>query len=432
MEVVSSNLATPTAGTPEKSGVLFLSAPKKKVSAPSIYEIEFSADHDFGFEAEGPNHSTQIEMLEFKLCDYNGDISKRWYVEFYAPDRKRVYGRVNVSKDPVQRKYLLIKLSEKLSQQYNLKKNNDPVISFPVADKDNITFHMNAYIQAKREVLAKDSIKNITGSLVYFHEYLKRHQLTLVRPSEIKKNNISLFLQELPSHLSNRSKKNHLEFICSFFNYLINNYEDVLLKNPCHGIDKIKTKSEKNIAYSRKLANAIIAHLKEKRDFNTLNFCRFVGIGFIRPKEARMLKIGDIDFDRRTITLPAKNAKVTERTVKPLLDVFFKYLLEMNLQGYPPDYYVFTVSGVPGPKGAYQNCFQKRFKKVKDVFGLSKNHSLYGFRHSVVCDLLKSKAAWTEIMKYTGHETFDAFQEYAKSLMDEPAEDLSAGVLINF
>jgi hypothetical protein len=35
-------------------------------------------------------------------------------------------------------------------------------------------------------------------------------------------------------------------------------------------------------------------------------------------------------------------------------------------------------------------------------------------------------------MKYTGHTTFAAFEKYARSILNKPAEDLSSKININF
>ncbi len=425
---ISSNLATPTVETPVFTGVFSKSAPTKKKSAPSVYDVVFMV--------EGPNHLSENKMaLEIKCVNCNGDVSKRWYVEYYITDpisnkrvRKREYGRVNYEKDPAKRLELLTTLQNEISKSQNL----NPIAEneFSASDEKNVTYYLNEYLADKRKSLSRASIKNITGSLVYFHEFLKENNWSRLFPLDISKDMIRDFKTSLPSHLSNRSIRNHMEFVSSFFNYLINNYAKVLYKNPFKGVDKPISNSEVHVAYSLKQANEIVEYLKET-DINTLNFCRFVAIGFFRPKEARALKICDIDFDKKTITLPAANAKVKQRTVKPMLQVFFDYLKEMNIQDFPPNYYVFTTGYAPGPKKVYDNCFQRRFKKVKDHFGYTRLHTMYGLRHTIVCDLLESDAPWIEIMKYTGHKTMEAFAKYARSLLNKPAVDLSNHIKIS-
>lgn len=402
---------------------------KSKASAPSIYDLEF--------EVEEPNSNQNTEMAHQVLIkDCSGDISKRWYVEYYIVnpetkqrERKRDYGYVNKYKTTDERYTALRELKGKVIELLDGEISNKTV--FKHCNSDSITYYMNEYLRVKRPTLERESNKLYTGSLKCFHNFLKEKNLSHVQPHFITKQICQEFLYEQSKTVSNRSVNNHMEFVRGFFNYLVDTYEGVLLKNPFSKIVKLPSKSENHVAYTKKQAEKISEYLTE-RDPNLLMFCRFVAYGFLRCKETRNLKIGDIDMDKRTITLNAKIAKTKKRVVKPMLDTLYNYLLELDLQKYPPNFYVFTINNVPGPNKAYDNCFQKRYKKVKDHFGLSELYTIYSFRHTFVCELLNSGASWHEIMKYTGHTTFAAFEKYARSLLNKPATDLSNNISIHF
>jgi integrase len=428
-KVLSSNLATPTGKTPEKSGVFSKVRQTKKASAPSIYDLEFTV--------EGPNSNLNIEeMHNIKIIDCQGDLSKRWYVEYYITDsktqkkqRKREYGFVNKIHCPTERYEALTLLKSIIIQKLESKIEYNHLVNH--TDDNTITYYMNEYLRVKRRTIERESNKLYTGSLKCFHNYLKSKNMATIKPHLISKKVILDFLNEQSKTVSNRSVNNHLEFIKAFFNYLINNHEGVLLKNPCFGVQKLPSNSENHIAYSRNQAQKISEYLKEN-DVTMLHFCRFIAYGFLRCKETRNLKVGDIDFDKRTITLSAKNAKTKKRMIKPILETFFNYLLDMKIKDCNPNYYIFTVDGKPGPKKCYDNYFQKRFKKVKKNFSLNEKYTIYSFRHTFVCELLDSGASWHEIMKYTGHTTFTAFEKYARSILNKPAQDLSSNIKINF
>lgn len=425
----SSNLATPTSKNPVNTGFFSLSAPKKSKSAPSIYELEF--------EVEGPYSKTDTEMLnQIKSIDCGGDLNKRWYVEYYVLDnqskkrvRKRDYGFINKFKEKDLRYQALNDLRATVLQKLesSISQNDD----FKYEDTNNVTYYMNEYLRIKRRTLEKESNKLYTGSLKVFHAFLKTRNATHLQPHLISKQLINDFINEQCKTMCNRSVNNHFENVKGFFSFLIKNYDNVLIKNPCAGILKLPSKSENHIAYSKKQAQEISEYLKEN-DMAMLQFCRFVAYGFLRCKETRNLKIGDIDFDKRTITLSAQNAKTNRRTVKPILNTLFQYLIEMDLQKYPSNYYVFSIGGKPSNKKTYTNHFQKKYQKVKKHFGLNEKYTIYSFRHTFVCELLDSGASWHEIMKYTGHTTFSAFEKYARSILNKPATDLSSSININF
>ena len=168
------------------------------------------------------------------------------------------------------------------------------------------------------------------------------------------------------------------------------------------------------------------------KDLQLLQYCRFVAFGFLRCNEARKLRVGDIDFNRKTITLPVDSVKSKKRTVKPILSVIYNHLLEMNIKDLPTNYFVFSTNGAPGTHQTYECYFQKRYAKVKKKFNLNEKYTIYSFRHTFVCELLDSGASWHEIMKYTGHTTMAAFEKYARSILNKPAADLSDNINIKF
>lgn len=426
---MSSNLATPTNRSLEKSRLFSKVRQKGKKSAPSIYELEF--------EVEEPNSNENTEMAHQVITkDCSGDLSKRWHVEYYIinpetkkRERKRDYGYINKYKTADERYTALKELKAKVIETLDGEISNKT--AFKYSGSDSITYYMNEYLRVKRPTLERESNKLYTGSLKCFHNFLKEKNLSHVQPHFITKQLAVEFINKQTKTLSNRSVNNHMEFVKGFFNYLNENYDNVILKNPFSKIVKLPSKSETHVAYSKKQAQEIGEYLSV-HDPNLLLYCRFIAYGFLRCKETRNLKIGDIDMDNRTITLSAKSAKTKKRVVKPMLDTLYNYLLDLDLHKFQPNNYVFTINGLPGPKPTYGNFFQKRYKKVKKHFGLSELYTIYSFRHTFVCDLLNSGANWHEIMKYTGHTTFAAFEKYARSLINKPAVDLSTNISINF
>lgn len=413
-------------------GFHFLSAPTKNESAPnehrSVYHLEFMV--------EGPNSKDTEMLYQINCINCNSDVTKRWYVEYYIPCpetskriRKREYGFVNKVKDADKRQDLLEKLKLQIIQNIEFETSNKP--DFISNDKKSITYFLNLYLSEKRKVLEFESIRTYVKSLKCFHAYLKLKSLTAVQPHVISKQIIIDFRNYLTDKKGNRSVNNDIDFVKSFFEYLIKQHENILIKNPCSNILKLPSKSESHVAYTKKQAQEISAYLKDN-DLQMLHYCRFIALGFLRCKETRHLKIGDIDFDKKTITLSAKIGKTHKRTVKPMLETLYNHLVEMNIKDLSPNLYVFTQKNKPGIKITYDNYFQKKYKKVKTHFKLSNKHTIYSFRHTFVCELLDSGASWHEIMKYTGHTTMASFEKYARSILNKPAADLSNHININF
>lgn len=376
----------------------------------------------FWLEDEGPNSKTKDKMIKSIKIKNTGP---KWYVEYKDYDslnkvwrRCRESGGVNREKDILKRQQKIEELYQtilnSIVNRYVIRKNN----------QSEIIGYINKYIDDKQNFLRKTSIKNMRLALKYFYNYLCKNDLDKIGLHEVKKEHIHNFRVYLITQTGNRSVNNHISFVRAFFNYYIKNFDDILVQNPCNGLQKLPTHSESHMAYTTEQVQNFYNYL-ESNNKMLLLYCKFIGLAFVRCEEARNLKVGDIDFTRRTITVSAGYSKTRTRKVKPLLDKFYNILIELGIYNYPPNFYIFSYNQVPGQKRVHYNYFRKQFKKLKAKFGLSAKYSIYSFRHTYVSQMLDNGAKWHEVMKYTGHTTMEAFSNYARSLHVKPAEDLS-------
>lgn len=377
----------------------------------------------FGFACQSLNHNKMIKSVKIK------DSGSRWYVEyreFIAESnswkRVREYGQVNREKNLGRRRELINYLAAEVMA--SLSKRVKATYA-----KNEIAAYCNAYLDFKAKTLRKTSMKAYRLALDYFQKYLSEKALTNEPLHAIRKRHISEFVDWITEKVGNRSVNGHLSIVRSFFNHWIKNYDDILFKNPCDGVTKLPTASETHVAYTNSQMRQMFAYMAEN-DPALLLYCQFVGLGFIRCKETTGLRVGDIDFSRKTITVSAGNSKTRRRKTKPVLDYFMNKLIEAEVYKAPPSFYVFTISGKPGKKPVGINHFRKRFAKVKKKFGLRREHTIYSFRHTFVSQMLDNGAKWHEAMKYTGHDTMESFAKYARSLHVKPAEDLSRFIQI--
>lgn len=406
-------------GHPDKITRIKCGIDKNKIGALGALE-----NLEIVFSGEILNQSEKM-IKAISIKNFNGDISKRWYVEYYNLntdsgkwERVREYKGINHVKDPAKRQELIQELFNEImtgvvARVTNLRKGESEIYNY-----------IKAYLSDKNNSLRKTSIKNMTLALKYFYSFLKHNNYHLLPIHAIKKKHIHDFRIALAEMTSNRSVNGHLAFVKSFFNYFKDNYDDVIIKNPCDGFKKLPTASETHVAYSDQQVNKYFDYLREN-DPGLLLFCQFVGLAFVRCEEARHIKVGDIDFKRKTITLWAGYSKTRKRIVKPLMDAFVNILIEKKIYNYPADNYVFSYGDHPGQKQVHYNHFRKRFKKLKTKFNLDKNYTIYSFRHTFISQLIDNGAKWHKVMQYSGHTTMESFANYARSLHMKPTEDLS-------
>lgn len=146
----------------------------------------------------------------------------------------------------------------------------------------------------------------------------------------------------------------------------------------------------------------------------------------IRPgQELRLLKIGDIDFFNQVIYISLENGKQGARTVT-MPDALLEICNSFKLSKYNREYYVFSLSGEPGPKALGKNFFTRKFAIYRDKLGFQKTYKFYSFKHTGAGKLLESGATIAEVKNHLGHTSVEStihyihrhFGEKSKKVLD--------------
>lgn len=408
--------------------------PKKEAEKPEIIEsnillVRQSMAH-FGENASG-EEIHQIQMRSQIVTLHT--TGKRWCVSYYSTEpsgknkRNRIYGGVNKEKDLQKRMQLLLKLQATV---YNSLQINGSFGDKKLDGSTNIFKCTSMMLNEKKRYLKPKSFNSIDVKLKPWKKWLVESNCHLKHPTEITKAEIQSFRNWiLKTGLSNRSINNVMDEVRALFNYLKRNHDNLVYSNPCDSITKLPSRSETHVAYTDDQTIKIAEYLKVN-DPTLLFYIKFVAYSFLRTNEARTLKIKDIDVANKRILITATNAKTNRRMYKYIPSVFIDEFISRGISNYNGDLFLFSKNGLPGPINVSENFFVKRYKKVKKVFGLSKLHTIYGFRHTFISQLIRSGNRWDEIMKLTGHTTMSSFEKYARSIMELPVQDLSSGFLV--
>lgn len=380
---------------------------------------------------------------------------KRWYVSYYILNkgkrqRVREYGRINAEKNLFRRKDLLRDLKKNICLKLHIadKKEEGSKALFPMAvfslvpkavkipDYNfysyDLNFSVGIYAQAntmrktKATYLKKNSIKTIDHYIGVFQQWLKETSMANFHPSEFSKAHILEYRTWLMKRsIGNRTINNAVREVRDLFSFMIDNDENLNYKNPAMRIRKLPNRAEKNLAYTADVFQKLIDHLKENDPY-LLFYIKIIAFGYIRTDEIRHIKIENIDVNSRKIKLTAVVNKTNSGTFKLIQENILNEFVSRELHQYPGHYYLFSKNNKPGPTMIGENYFRKRFKKVKDKFSIDRNHTLYGFRHTSITQLLESGQQWTKIMDLTDHDSMEAFQRYARTLIGKDPEDMSS------
>lgn len=360
---------------------------------------------------------------------------KRWYVYFYTlndqgkKERNRLYGYVNLKRHRKDRKKRL-EMLETLRQEVTRELNRGRVITdtrpqaFEIHNKTSIGQFIKKCIADKKKyqrVRSRQATKYILGRFTVF---LEEKELIDYPASFITRTHIKDYRNHiLDTPCSNRTANDHMIEVKALFNYIINNYDDVIEKNPCRGIRKLPQDSEKNKAFTMKQTEDLRQWMTDT-DPQLLFFCKFIVYCFMRPTEIRKLKIKYFDLDEGRIIVPAGIIK-NRAMIKFIPKVFLEELKE-RLAGKDPEHYLFTNHREPGSKMIGINNMTRRFKKGKDKLGLGKEYTMYGFKHTFIGHLVRNGLKAKDIMPYSSHETMEGFETYARDIKADRPKDISS------
>ncbi len=357
-------------------------------------------------------------------------LGTRPYVYYYIykngkKERVRVYGNIRKGTEQSEIGRALTELKDQTQTLINSGIYDLQPFSSRELIGESIGILIKKVISDKQKYLSQMSHGSHSSHLNNFAEFLAQRNLLISSPGAIKQSTIVEYrLWLLNKGVSNRTVNNILIDVRAFFNYLFSKIEDYNYKNPCLGIDRLRTRSETHVRYTQGEAEKISEYLKTY-DPTLYLFCQFITYTFLRPNEIRLLKINQIDLQQGVILRTAANHKTGKRKIQILQKIFHPKLKELQLEKYPTDFFIFGSDHRPGEKCFGHFYFTKRFKKCKLALDLSAKQTMYGLKHTFISHLKTNGASDEELMGVTGHETREALYKYLRDIGAADPKDLS-------
>lgn len=341
-----------------------------------------------------------------RLHDRKGDLSKQWYVSYYFQNPKTgkkqefketeginkpktAKGRTQVARD------LILMIDEKLKSGYNpflssAVKQLPKVANVETLAKSSEKF-LEAYdhiVRVKKNTTAKDTYRTYYIVRKYLILFLQKNYSLDIQLSVLSKAFFAEFKNFLLSGepLNPKKKKlaaktinNYIVCVHAIFTELI--AEEKLEKNPCQ-VKKVKGDSLSGVPFSKEHSKLVLQQCKED-DTQLLTFIQFIYYTLNRPNALRLLKVGDIDLEKKTIRFSSSYAKNRKTGHVLISNAFFKVISELNLKDYPSDFYLFGHHGVPSPVAVSKNFFwEKHYDILKDLDLYKYRYSLYCWKHT--------------------------------------------------
>lgn len=295
------------------------------------------------------NMNRTVTYTTPQLCHYDYNLNRPWFVWFDITNqvtgetvRKQFRGDINGFKTKKERiaegNALADYWQKELEDGWSPFKNEVPVLK-------NMTLEAAIDFAFSKCKLAKKSMSCYKTTVERFKKAGKALRIIGLPLKMIERKHIKLILDKMliDNKLSNSAYNKYLGYIKAVLSKLVE-YE-VIENNPCTSIKTLKVaETFKYVPYTEEEKKKIRDHLfiNYYRYFILLMVIYHTGI---RPKEVLALKIKDIDFKKKKITIipdieaeNSKTLKVRKIPVNKHLMLFFR---EMELENYPPSYYVF-------------------------------------------------------------------------------------------
>lgn len=389
-----------------------------------------------------------------RISDRDGDLSKRWYVDFYVWDifkqekvRKFDYEINSLKRDPKlkanpdalrkamwKRAYeIKAVIDKKLKRGYCI---DSTPRSEDVFEPEELTAE-TALIRAipiffNRKKIDTDSEKteaayrthiNLTGA------WLKTTNYSLI-PLKLINYNIGRSYMDwyqkrinpkTGESVSNSSYNRQLIHWKCFFNHLVDT--EIITRNPIRSIKQLPEIKTQNVPYQDHQVKPIMDRLQSE-DPQLALICKVMYYCFIRRNELRFARIRDIEgnkwripgkifYDGRTRKV-SKNGK---NQVVIIPDALKELLEKSGVLDYPGDYFIFGRNGIPSEKATGRDNFTTRYKRtILDFFKLNKGESLYSWKHTGVCKLYRKFKDVEMIRKHCRHSIITTTMIYLRDL----------------
>jgi integrase len=357
------------------------------------------------------------------LVDYNGDLSKKWYLDVHLIEastgqiwRKKYSKNINKFNSVAERTHYANDVIQVLIKQLHAGHIFAPKTKFesvePQQEYTPITFQraFQIFIDS-RPNLAYKTIRRYKATLAYLIQYEKTHKPILLK--DVKTHHIQQILDFIQSTRAIQPKtynhyRNTFAAVCNHFVK-----SDHLTKSPVLAIPIKKVQLGK-IHYPLSLQE--ISQIKElalkEGDNQFVLFISFIFYTLARPgRELRFLKVKHILED--SFWISAENSKPGENRRIELLPPLRKIIAEQKILSYPKEDFVFSRFGCPGKEHVGIHYFYKRQVKYLAELNLSgKNHDLYCYKHSGAIQMIKAGFTPFEVMKIAGHKDVKQTQEY--------------------
>jgi site-specific recombinase XerD len=185
---------------------------------------------------------------------------------------------------------------------------------------------------------------------------------------------------------------------------------------------KAKVGSAKHMYYdvlmAEKVKSLLLKHEDQPMGKFVHDFFKCIYYTCSRPdKETRVLRCGDVQFDREVIYFVPDHSKGEESGHVPIDPDLKKMFLEMGVHKAPKNWYIFGSEYKPGPICMEESEVSNWFRtKVRVPNNLDSDYTPYGWKHTRVIRLFMHGWTLQQLKDLCRHKLADTTEQYLRNI----------------
>lgn len=321
--------------------------------------------------------------------------------------------RKRIGSDFKARKYARVycdAINEKLESGWNPYTEGKKAKTFHKLTDAFKVFIKEKELDHKNGVFSHDSMRTYRSQIEMLSSWIKSKSENIY-VGQFNKDLAQEYLDFVYSSkkVSPRTWNNYLKFMRTAWAWLIEkNYctENVFLNI------KAKPEKEKERTIISGDWNVKIMDYFKQNNPAMILVCGLIYNSFMRPAEISRTQISDIQISNNAIYLPGSKTKNKRSRWCLLPPHLIELLKKMNLEKYPPNYYLFSSGLKPGKTSLCTRKLDKYWDKMRTAIDLPKEMKLYSYRDTGITDLKKAGHSNLFISSITGHLNSDEIETY--------------------
>lgn len=339
-----------------------------------------------------------------------------WYVSYYVKNpetgkfklfRIKVNHFRNTNERLCAAKEIMADLHEKLSLGWN------PLIEAASPRGAVPAFKVfQSFIRVKEKELEPQAMKSYRSYIKIFQDWLTMEGFTertlLCTISETVAKQYMAYLEEKKG-LCPRSYNNHLSFLGTFFDWMID--KGYSQRNPFRGI---KRKPKRLMKKKRQLISATemnrLIRFLQNNNPEYLAACMLCYCCFMRPKEIALLKCRDLDLNGQIVHVRPEIAKNDNESYRTIPNTMLPALRVLDLSD--PDKYLFgghkghasdfTPSDEPSSKKRISDYWERT---IRPELGFPMELQFYSLKDTGITNMLGSGVAINLVQQQADHSS---------------------------